>query len=187
MALSDMAPVTGAILIAPPMMQDPNFRRTVVLLCEHGVDGSFGLILNRTISLNLTDVVEGMDLYEGPLCMGGPVQPNTLHVLHRYGESAGESIELGDGVFWGGDFETIKAKVENEATSAEQIRFFLGYAGWTPGQLDAEIEQDGWIIAPSELSIVFPDDPEQLWTQTLRRMGGEYALLANFPDDPRMN
>ncbi len=72
MALSDMAPATGALLIAPPMMQDPNFRRTVILLCEHGVDGSFGLILNRSVSLSLKDVVEGMDLYHGPPRQSGP-------------------------------------------------------------------------------------------------------------------
>ena len=187
MALSDMAPATGALLIAPPMMQDPNFRRTVILLCEHGVDGSFGLILNRSVSLNLKDVVEGMDLYHGPLCMGGPVQPNTLHVLHRYGSSVGESIEVTEQTFWGGDFEIIRKKVENELTSSEEIRFFLGYAGWTPGQLDSEIEQDGWIIAPSDDRVIFPNDPETLWATTLRRMGGEYALLANFPDDPSLN
>lgn len=187
MALSDMAPAAGVLLIAPPMMQDPNFRRTVVLLCEHGVDGSFGLILNRSITLNLTDVVEGMELYDGPLCMGGPVQPNTLHVLHRYGASVGESIEILDRIYWGGDFESIQKKVENEITSSEEIRFFLGYAGWNPGQLDAEIEQDGWIVAPADTAVIFPDDPETLWANTLRRMGGEYALLANFPDDPRLN
>ncbi len=187
MALSDMAPATGAVLIAPPMMQDPNFRRTVILLCEHGVDGSFGLILNRSISLNLADVVEGMDLYDGPLCMGGPVQPNTLHVLHRYDSNVGTSIEVSDKIFWGGDFESIQKKVETEKTSSTEIRFFLGYAGWTPGQLDAEIEQDGWIITPANNEVIFTDDPETLWTNALRRMGGEYALLANFPDDPRMN
>ena len=187
MALSDMAPATGRVLIAPPMMQDPNFRRSVILLCEHGVDGSFGLILNRSISLNLTDVVEGMDLYEGPLCLGGPVQPNTLHVLHRLGNKVGESIEITNEVFWGGDFEIIQQLVENEKTSSESIRFFLGYAGWSPGQLDAETEQDGWIVAEADNALIFPDDPTELWAATLRRMGGEYALLANFPDDPRMN
>lgn len=187
MALSDMAPATGTLLIAPPMMQDPNFKRSVVLLCEHGVDGSFGLILNRSISLSLTDVVEGMDLYTGPLCMGGPVQPNTLHVLHRYGTGMGESIQIGNQIFWGGDFETIQKKVENEVTSSDDIRFFLGYAGWTPGQLDAEIEQDSWIIAPADDEAIFPQDPETLWARTLRRLGGEYALLANFPEDPRLN
>ena len=187
MALSDITPETGVLLLAPPMMQDPNFRRSVILLCEHGVDGSFGLILNRAITLHLADVVEGMDLYKGPLCMGGPVQPNTLHVLHRMGQRVGETIEVVDDVFWGGDFDIIQELIKTEKTSAGEIRFFLGYAGWSPGQLDMEIEQDGWILTRSDMSTIFPEDPDQLWTSILRKMGGEYALLANFPDDPRLN
>ena len=187
MALSDFPPAAGMLLIAPPMMQDDNFRRTVILLCEHGVDGSFGLILNRSISLQLADVVEGMDLYRGPLSVGGPVQPNTLHVLHRYGSKVGETIQIGEDMFWGGSFEAIQKIVQTEQTTSEDIRFFLGYAGWSPGQLDAEIEQDGWIVTPAENGLVFTDNPEDLWKYILRRMGGEFALLSNFPDDPRMN
>ena len=187
MALSDITPESGVLLIAPPMMYDPNFRRTVVLLCEHGVDGSFGLILNRAITHQLADVVEGMGLYEGPLCMGGPVQPDTLHVLHRLGSRLGETMQVIDGVYWGGDFDMIQQLVESEKTSADEIRFFLGYAGWSPGQLDMEIEQDGWILAPPDPAFIFPENPDTLWTTILRSMGGEYALLANFPDDPRLN
>ena len=100
MALSDIPPETGVILVAPPMMQDPNFRRSVVLLCEHGVDGSFGLILNQSITLQLADIAEGMHHYDGPLCMGGPVQRNTLHVLHRLGDQVGESIQVTNDVYW---------------------------------------------------------------------------------------
>ena len=187
MALTDIPPAAGVLLIAPPMMQDPNFRRTVILLCEHGVDGSFGLILNRSISLQLADVVEGMNQYRGPLSMGGPVQPNTLHVLHKYGQKVGEVVEVLNEVFWGGDFDEIQKIVQDEETSYEQIRFFLGYAGWSPGQLDAEVEQDGWILTPSQGSYIFTENPEDLWKSILRGMGGEFALLSNFPDDPRMN
>lgn len=187
MALSDLTPAAGVILIAPPMMQDPTFRRSVVLLCEHGVDGSFGLILNRSVTLQLADVVEGMELYRGPLSMGGPVQPETLHFLHRFGDQIGETTEVIDDVFWGGDFEAVQKMVQSRETSADDIRFFLGYAGWSPGQLDAEIEQDSWILTPSNASMIFQEAPDKLWTTILRRMGGEYALLANFPDDPRMN
>ena len=187
MALSDIPPSAGVLLIAPPMMQDPNFRRTVILLCEHGVDGSFGLILNRSISMHLADVVEDMHDYAGPLSVGGPVQPNTLHVLHQYGNRVGEAIEVQQNLFWGGDFDEIQKIVQSEETSFQDIRFFLGYAGWSPGQLDAEIEQDGWIVTPAENSFVFNVEPEALWKKILRTMGGEYALLSNFPDDPRMN
>lgn len=187
MALSDIPPAAGVLLIAPPMMQDPNFRRTVILLCEHGMEGSFGLILNRSISMHLADVVEDMSDYEGPLSVGGPVQPNTLHVLHRFGGRVGEAIEVQQDLFWGGDFDEIQKIVQSGEISSQDIRFFLGYAGWSPGQLDAEIEQDGWILTPVVNSYVFEVDPEDLWKKILRTMGGEYALLSNFPDDPRMN
>ncbi len=187
MALSDLTPSAGVILIAPPMMQDLTFRRSVVLLCEHGVDGSFGLILNRNVELQLADVVEDMELYHGPLSMGGPVQPDTLHFLHRFGDRVGETTQLTDDVFWGGDFEIIQEMVQQEETTSDELRFFLGYAGWSPGQLDAEVEQDSWIVTPADASMVFTGDPDLLWAKILRRMGGEYALLANFPDDPRLN
>ena len=187
MAHSELIPETGVLLIAPPIMDDPNFRRTIVLLCEHGVDGSFGLILNRGLTLQLHDVIEGANHYHGFLSLGGPVQPNTLHVLHRYGERFGESIEVLDDVYWGGDFDTIQDVLADEGASQSDVRFFLGYAGWSPGQLDAEIEQGGWIIASSDESMIFTAEPDKLWGEALRRLGGEYALLANVPEDPRMN
>jgi putative transcriptional regulator len=119
--------------------------------------------------------------------MGGPVQPDTLHFLHRFGSRVGESTEVIGDVFWGGDFEAIQQVIQTEETSSDEIRFYLGYAGWSPGQLDVEIEQDSWILTPSDTSMIFDTDPEILWTTILRKMGGEYALLANFPDDPRLN
>lgn len=187
MALSDIPPAAGVLLIAPPMMQDPNFRRTVILLCEHGVDGSFGLILNKSISMQLADVVEDMGQYTGPLSVGGPVSPETLHVLHRFGQVVGDAVEIHKDLYWGGDFEEIQKIVRNQPTTQHDIRFFLGYAGWSPGQLDAEIEQDSWILTEAQNSFIFDSPSDSLWKSILRTMGGEYALLSNFPDDPRMN
>jgi putative transcriptional regulator len=178
---------SGALLISPPMQQDPNFRRTVVLICEHGEKGSFGLTLNRIVDdIALDDLLEGPFAYDGPVGLGGPVQRDTLHFVHRMDDEAG-GIDLGDGVRWGGDFDVIRERAQYGEATAQDLRFFLGYAGWGPGQIAAEIEQDGWILAESDAAAVFPDDPEALWRTTLRRMGGEYAMLANFPDDPRMN
>ncbi|MEZ4701861.1 MAG: YqgE/AlgH family protein [Rhodothermales bacterium] len=187
MANSDLTPAAGVVLIAPPMMDDPHFKRTIVLLCEHGVEGSFGLILNRTLSLQLSEVVEDMTEYTGYLSLGGPVQPNTLHVLHRHGERVGETREIVDAVFWGGDFDAIQSMLSNHEAADDEFRFFLGYAGWSPGQLDAEIEQGAWILARTDESMIFTAEPSRLWGEAMRRLGGEYALLANFPEDPRMN
>ena len=187
MAPSDIDPAPGVLLIAPPLLNEPTFRRTVVLLCEHGPEGSFGLILNRPLSLQLGEVMDGMDTYPDPLSLGGPVQPNTLHFLHRFGETVPGAIAVLEGVYWGGEFEVLKLLVETQETTAQELRFFLGYAGWSPGQLAGEIEQGGWILSHTHDGFVFPEAPAQLWRTILRSKGGEYAILANFPDDPRMN
>ena len=184
---SETDPRPGTLLISPPMLEDPNFRRTVVLLCEHGAEGSFGLILNRPLDLHLSEAVEGFYAYDDTLSLGGPVQRDTLHFVHRCGEAHPDGIALADGVHWGGDFETLRTLLQQGEIDGDDVRFFVGYAGWSPGQLDGEIEQGGWILTESDAAAVFPDDAAKLWRAVLRRMGGEYAILANFPDDPRMN
>lgn len=177
---------SGLLLIAPPALTDPNFHRAVVLLCEHTEEGSFGLVLNRLLDARPADLVEGMDAYTGRLGLGGPVQTDTLHYLHRHGETVTDAQPIIDGVLWGGDFEMIRAMIDAYQTSTGDLRFFLGYAGWSPGQLLDEVEQGGWIVTQAEPDDIF-DESDALWRQILRRMGGEYAILANFPDDPRMN
>ena len=184
---SGLEPAPGLLLVAPPVLEDPNFRRTVVFLCEHGLEGSFGLILNRSLSLSLGDVVEELHTDHDLLSLGGPVQPNTLHFLHRYGDGVPDAIAVLDGVSWGGNFESVKARVQAGESHPGKIRFFLGYAGWGAQQLNDEIEQGGWILARATPSLIFSEEPDNLWRSVLRRMGGEYAMLANFPDDPRMN
>lgn len=181
----DLAP--GALLVAAPIMEDPNFRRTVVLLCDHTSEGSFGLVLNQPTDLHLGDVMESYFVNDPPLWLGGPVQRETLHFLHRYTEAVPESITVVPGVRWGGTYDTVKALVQNEAPSAQSIRFFLGYTGWSPGQLQQEVNQKGWIVTEARPEWVFETAPDALWSTVMRAMGGEYALLSTFPDDPRMN
>ncbi len=176
----------GVLLVAPPMLQDPNFKRSVVLLCEHSGEGSFGLMLNRPLDLQLKDVLEDIAPFEDHLSLGGPVEPNTLHFLHRF-EEVPQAIRVADDIYWGGEFEAIKDLARSGQAHGESLRFFLGYAGWTTGQLGQEVEAGGWILAEADSSRVFPEEPFRLWRLILRNMGGEYAVLANFPDDPRLN
>lgn len=186
MADFDITPAPGVLLVAPPMMLDPNFRRTVVLLCEHNAEGSFGLILNRPLSLELNELLDDVGSEE-TVSLGGPVQQNTLHFLHRHGDLMTDAIPVIDGVHWGGDFEVIKTMIETDYASSQDRRFFLGYAGWSPGQLEEEIALDGWFLAYADNELIFDVAPDRLWSIVLRRMGGEFALLSTFPDDPRLN
>lgn len=184
-ATSDLVP--GSLLVAAPIMEDPNFRRTVVLLCDHTTEGSFGLVLNRPTDLHLGDVMDAYFVNDPPLGMGGPVQQETLHFLHRYADTVPESVQVIPGVRWGGAYDTIETLVQNESPTPSTIRFFLGYTGWAPGQLKQEVNQGGWVVTDARPEWVFDTAPASLWSTVMRAMGGEYALLSTFPDDPRMN
>ncbi len=185
MEISGHSPGPGTLLIAPPTVLDPNFFRAVVLLCEHSSSGSFGLILNRPIDVEI-DILSG-DLagYEGGLCYGGPVQPDTLHFLHRL--DLPDAEPLMDGVFWGGNYESLKDLHQDQSLTHDTLRLYLGYSGWGAGQLHDEIQAGGWILADADGAAVFEDAPKELWRKRLRKLGGEFALLANFPIDPRLN
>lgn len=185
MDFHELVPAPGVLLVAPPLMADPNFRRTVVLLCEHGPDGSFGLILNRPLDLELRDILRGLSGDE-LVSLGGPVQQDTLHFLHRHADIA-EAIPVMDDIYWGGNFDSVKSRILAEQVTPQDMRFFLGYAGWSPEQLEEEIADGGWFLARFNGDLVFDDAPQNLWRTVLRSMGGEYALLSNFPDDPRCN
>jgi len=177
----------GALLVAPPMQWDPNFRRAVILVCEHSDSGSFGLILNRSLTLVMEQVFEDLPGFDEEISWGGPVQPETLHFLHRLPEVITGGEEIRPGIFWGGDFETVKQGIRERSLDPNDIRFFLGYSGWSSGQLVGEVEQRGWIVADSTEDAVFDTAESAVWGKTLRSMGGTYAVLANFPDHPSLN
>lgn len=181
----DLGP--GILLIASPMLQDSNFRRRVVLLCDHTDSGSVGLVLNQQTDVPLASLVDELPGYDQHVFVGGPVQQNVLHVLHHHGDLIDGSMEVLDGLNWGGQVETIQYVLESGLADPEDIRFFLGYAGWGPDQLHEEVEAGGWILSHTPATGLFDIDPDQLWSQLLREKGGEYAFLANFPDNPRLN
>ncbi len=185
--MPDVQLIPGTLLVAPPALLDPNFRRATVLLCDHNEEGSFGLVINRVLDAEPSDVLEGIENYSGRLSFGGPVQADTLHYLHLHGDDVPTAIRVMDDVHWGGSFDTIRDLIDTFQSTAQTLRFFLGYAGWGPGQLEEEIEQGGWIISQAIAEDIFTEAPDTLWRHVLRRMGGEYAVLSNFPDDPRMN
>ncbi|MDX1740677.1 MAG: YqgE/AlgH family protein [Rhodothermales bacterium] len=185
MELSAHSPGPGSLLIAPPNVIDPNFFRAVVLLCEHSTSGSFGLILNRPIDVEIDIMSVDLAGYDGELCYGGPVQPDTLHFLHRLDIPDAEPVV--EGVFWGGDYDALKELHAHQALTRDTLRLYLGYSGWGAGQLHDEIQAGGWIIAEADGAAVFEDSPKELWRKRLRGLGGEFAVLANFPIDPRLN
>lgn len=175
-------------MISEPFLQDENFVRSVILLCDANEKGSFGLILNKLSMFKLGDLLEGMPYLESEVYVGGPVEQNTLHFIY-FGEKMLEgSVELGNQLWWGGDFTELVEKQKLGVLALENFRFFIGYSGWSEGQLDAELEQKSWIVCNNHVTRnIFFSDPDELWRDILKNMGGEYQVLANYPIDPRLN
>jgi putative transcriptional regulator len=182
-----LKPERGRLLISEPFLPDPNFERTVVLLCEHNDDGSFGFVLNKPSVIKVNEVMEDFGNFESVVFVGGPVQQDTLHFIHR-NVVIENAVEIVDAIHWGGDFESLISRYDTKQIDHKDIRFFLGYSGWGPGQLELELEQESWIVCDYVTNqLLFDTDPDQLWRKALDSMGGRFSVYSNYPVDPRMN
>ena len=183
-----LAPEKGRLLISEPYLPDPNFQRSVVLLCEHNEEGSFGFVLNRPANLQLREVMELDDEFDAGVFVGGPVQQDTLHFLHTIGEKLEGSASVLDGLYWGGDFDQLSLMLGSDKSLANECRFFIGYSGWGAGQLEEEIEENSWIVAPGlKASDLLHTPPDDLWQLILKKMGGRFEMFSRYPADPRLN
>lgn len=181
-------PGCGKLLISEPALRDFYFSRSVVLLTEHNdEEGTVGLILNKPIHLKLNEVVKEFPHNDFPLFLGGPVHPDRLFYLHTLGEKVSGSIEVISGLFWGGDIEKLMELIELNLVTPEQVRFFIGYSGWEPKQLDRELIEKSWIVTQCCTKSIMDRTPEKLWGNMLRTMGDDYAIWANYPADPILN
>jgi putative transcriptional regulator len=183
-----IAPEKGDLLISEPMLPDPNFERTVVLLCEHNQEGSIGFVLNKPSQLQFEEAIEGIEGFTAPLYVGGPVQQDTLHFIYRGNFELEGSIEVTREINWGGNFEQLLTMINNGLVTTKDFRFFVGYSGWAAGQLDNELKQNSWIVVSGvNAGQVFDTQPRELWKRLLEEMGGKFRMFSNYPVDPRMN
>lgn len=180
-------PSKGKILISEPFLSDPNFKRSIILLSEHNEEGTVGFILNKPTQLKLNQLLDDFPEFDAPVFFGGPVQINTLQFIHRIGTLIEDATEIGEGLYWGGSFESLRAVVESGLAKPEDFRFFIGYSGWTAGQLDDELKINSWIVTSTKTENIFSDEPDKLWTEILKGMGKKFAILASFPENPSVN
>ncbi|MEP1033354.1 YqgE/AlgH family protein [Ekhidna sp.] len=181
-------PEKGDLLISEPYLPDPNFDRTVVFLCEHDENGTFGFVLNNKAHVELKELVDEVGNYPAKLFVGGPVEHDTLHFLHREPALANSSREVVPGVFWGGDFNQLTEMMNTRAIPSKDVRFYVGYSGWAAGQLIDEMKAKSWIVLKGTTpEMIFDWDNQDLWKACLKTMGGKYRLISNYPKDPRMN
>jgi len=180
-------PRKGDLLISSPNLADKNFKKSVILLCEHCAEGSFGLILNKILPTTLeTALHEGLR-WDAPLYRGGPVYPDTLHFLHKRADITIGSAEVLPGIFWNGDFSKAAQLMENKIITNSDFRFFSGYAGWDAKQLMSEMETRAWYVCRAEKKHIFEMDADTLWEDVLRLMGSKFKMLTNYPENPELN
>ncbi len=177
----------GKLILASPILRDPNFLRTVVLIAEHTEEGAMGLVLNRPAKTTVGEAVPDLAWLSGegaPVYVGGPVAETAVIVLAEFDEPelAGALVDEDLG-FIGSDADDP----ERLDGAIRRARVFAGHAGWGPGQLEGELEEEAWIVEPPRRDEIFTEDPADLWAAVLRRKGQRYALLATMPLDPSLN
>ena len=179
----------GIFLIAAPALRDPNFRQTVVLLCEHGPEGALGVVVNRPTAMSISEALPQVPVLEGQrhvLFAGGPVQTNQVMLLYRLSQVPANSHPVFDGVCLGGDLDVME-RILTETQGREAFRAYLGYSGWGPGQLEAEMKTGSWITMPADPTVVFEKEPTKIWSDVVLSLGDDYRRYADMPFDPSFN
>ncbi|RYG13946.1 MAG: YqgE/AlgH family protein [Chitinophagaceae bacterium] len=182
------SPSAGKLLLSEPFLNDPNFKRSVILLAEHTDEGTLGFILNQPSALLLKDLVPDLWQANYPVFIGGPVEVDTIHFIHRCYDKLNSGEEIANGIYWGGNFETLKILVNGNSISENEVKFFLGYSGWGEGQLKEEIRANTWIVSEKfNHDAIFSQNGEELWREAIINLGPKYAHVSNFPSDPSLN
>jgi putative transcriptional regulator len=182
-----MDSLRGNLLLAGPMLKDPNFDRAVVFITEHNEDGAMGLVLNRPSEATVGDAVPDLTWIADPgdvVYVGGPVAPNGVIVLAEWDDPTQAVVLVEDDLgFVPGDADDPDLL----AAAVRRARVYAGHAGWGPGQLEGELAEEAWIVQAPRREELFSDDADGLWPAVLRRMGREFALLSTMPPDPSLN
>lgn len=178
---------SGKILLAEPFMLDPNFKRSAVLLCEHNKDGSVGFIINKPLNMRIDELIDGFPEFDSEVMFGGPVQTDTIHYIHNVGDLLEESVKVADGIYWGGNFEKLKFLISSNLILPHNIRFFVGYSGWSEGQLKDEMGYGSWVLAEMDANYLFKLEPAKVWNQVMYNKGDTFAVIAQMPESNNWN
>lgn len=177
----------GRVLISEPFLNDTYFRRSVVLLTEHTKEGSVGFVLNKPVDLSVNDVLADFPSIDAEISIGGPVNTNTVHYIHTIGSDIPNAVKVLDDLYWGGDFEAVKEMIISGRLRGHEIRFFLGYAGWSPNQLDNELSENAWLVSEMNAAQIMKGPDNNLWREILKKSGDKYKTWVNFPENPGLN
>ncbi len=183
-----LKPEKGKLLIAEPTLTgDVSFNRSVVLLAEHNEDGSVGFILNKPLEYTISDLITEIEI-PFQVYNGGPVEQDNLYFIHKVPDLIANSIEISDGIYWGGDFDNAVNLINQKVISEDDIRFFLGYSGWSSLQLDQELTSKSWVVVQNDHeSAIIQKSSNAFWKEKMVQLGGNYLLWSNAPENPSLN
>lgn len=188
-SLPNVSPHCGSLLIAEPLMDNSYFSRSAILVLDEPEDGGhFGLVLNKSTAMTLKDLMP--DWEEGsriPVFCGGPVDLERMFLLHTLGNTLGSCVEVIPGIYVGADLDKIIEYIENGGEVDGKLRFFLGYSGWSPGQLDAEIEAHTWAVNPTPSRNLLEGSGDEYWRKEVEDLGQDYRSWLLIPSDPSLN
>ncbi len=185
--MKKIKPQKGRLLISGPDMTDNNFERSVIIITEHNEHETVGFILNQATKISINDLFEDFPEFNANIYIGGPVQKNSLHFIHSLGNKIEGSLAVTENLYWSGNFEILKDLISTGEIKADDIRFFIGYSGWSAGQLEMEIEEESWIVLHSNEQIVLEKNNKVLWRNLISEMDEDYAIWSNLINDPSLN
>ncbi|MCF8372631.1 MAG: YqgE/AlgH family protein [Bacteroidales bacterium] len=183
---NQILPSKGRVLIAEPFLNDYYFKRSIVLLTEHNLDGSIGFVINNPVKVKLTELLPDFPDFNANVSVGGPVSTDTVQFIHTLGPAIAHSMEIKPGLYWGGDFEQMGSLIRMGKVKPEDVLFCIGYSGWSPNQLDDELSQNSWIVTELNTDKIMRST-RNIWKHTLLDMGEKYKVWANFPENPDSN
>ena len=183
----DITPKRGQVLLSEPYISDTFFHRTVVFLCENNAEGSFGFVLNNYVDLPIHKVIANFPEFPGRISLGGPVKNESLFYIHTLGEIVKGSTRVMPGIWYGGEFDDIKALIDNNTLPPNSLRFFIGYSGWGARQLQEEIQSKSWFVANIAAKDIMNSSENNLWQEIMKKLGAKGDVVSKFPENPNLN
>jgi putative transcriptional regulator len=185
--LNKLSPIKGRVLISDPFVEDDYFSKSVVVLCDHNEEGTFGFVLNNFIEQELSEIIEDFPSFDCKVSIGGPIETDMLFFLHSKPDLISDSIEIIPGLFMGGDFKQVKELILKDELDCKDIKFFLGYSGWGEGQLGDEIKNNSWFVANLNTETIMTYNSDDMWQKILAEMGPKHKVISSFPKNPSLN
>jgi len=185
---SSKVPAKGSLLLSDPFMDEDYFRRSIVYLCEHNDDGSYGFVLNNFLPINIKDLGDNFPDIETQITLGGPLDKENLYFLHTLGDKIDNAILIKNDIYIGGDFQKLSELLSSDKKLVNKVRFFVGYSSWSVGQLENEMQENSWVsVKLQSKKDLFENKLKVTWNKYMKAQGGKFKIISDFTINPIHN